>query len=452
MLTFLAERVITPLLQLFLISSGGILLVTLRFFPFCKTSRILGTLFDKNAAGDSWRALSVALAGTLGVGNIIGIAYALKEGGAGALFWMWVSSLFAMILKYSETVLAILHRKTLPCKNTESSLTVRAVGGAMYYIPHKVPAVFFAILCIASSFTVGNLVQVHAVSDALTQCFSLPTYAVGILFALFTLFIISRGITRITRFCAAVIPFFSAVYLLMCGTVLLKNASLIPSLLQRIFSEAFSLKAFGSGSVGSVLYHAMRVGFSKGLITNEAGCGTAPIAHASAVSTDAVKQGFLGIVEVFFDTVILCTASGLVLLTAIDKYPTQNGFALVTAAFSGVFGKLGEILLALSIFFFVIATLVGWSYYGKTALEFLTPNKKIGTAYLILFSLTAIWGVIGAENRFWALSDITLGLMTFINTGYLVFFRNDIRKATDKFFLYTKRSALGQKPKADRKS
>ncbi|MBQ7364455.1 MAG: alanine:cation symporter family protein, partial [Clostridia bacterium] len=240
--------------------------------------------------------------------------------------------------------------------------------------------------------------------------------------------------------------------LLMCGTVLLKNASLIPSLLQRIFSEAFSLKAFGSGSVGSVLYHAMRVGFSKGLITNEAGCGTAPIAHASAVSTDAVKQGFLGIVEVFFDTVILCTASGLVLLTAIDKYPTQNGFALVTAAFSGVFGKLGEILLALSIFFFVIATLVGWSYYGKTALEFLTPNKKIGTAYLILFSLTAIWGVIGAENRFWALSDITLGLMTFINTGYLVFFRNDIRKATDKFFLYTKRSALGQKPKADRKS
>ena len=182
------------------------------------------------------------------------------------------------------------------------------------------------------------------------------------------------------------------------------------------------------------MFHAMKAGFSRGLITNEAGAGTAPIAHASAENTDPVKQGFLGIIEVFFDTIVLCTASGLVLLLALKRYPTLEGYSLINTAFGNLFGKTGSYFLMISIFFFVLATLVGWSHYGKCALEFFTRKKGWGTVYLLLFAIFAFLGAIGTAEIFWQLSDITLGLMTLINVSYLLYFRHDIKKITKDFF------------------
>lgn len=419
MLDFIANTVITPLLPFFLGFVGIVLYVKLRLFPFSTPRKALSSLFSSNDSS-SWRALAVALAGTLGVGNIIGVAYAVTTAGAGALFWMWVSAFLAMILKYGETLLAIKYRKT-------------RIGGAMYYIPHRIPAALFAFLCIASSFTVGNLLQTKAVSDAFALNFSLSPYFVGTLLALLTLLVIWRGIRRITDFCSVVIPFLSLVYLLMCAAVLIKNASAIPSLFSQILSEAFSLRAASGGIGGALIFHAMRVGFSKGLITNEAGCGTAPIAHASSHTNNAARQGLLGIVEVFFDTIVLCTASGLVLLLGQKQNPALDGYELVLSAFTPLFGRIAAILLPLCIFFFVLATLVSWSYYGKSALHYFTQNRVIQKIYLLSFAAVAFFGAVGEAGIFWQLSDVTLGLMTFINAGYLLYFSRDIQSETANF-------------------
>lgn len=428
MLDFLATSLITPVLPFFLGFVGIVLYRDLGFFPFSKLRRSFSCLVS-SADSSSWRALSVALAGTLGVGNIVGVAYAITAAGAGALFWMWVSAFLAMILKYGETLLAIKHRKNISSKKHAPQY----IGGAMYYIPNRSFAAAFSLLCIASSFTVGNLLQTKAVSDAFVHNFSLSPYLVGTALALLSLLVIWRGIRRITRFCSIVIPFLSLIYLLMCVAVLLKNASSIPSLFAQIVTEAFSLRAVGGGIGGAMIFHAMKVGFSKGLITNEAGCGTAPIAHASANTDSAVKQGLLGVIEVFFDTIVLCTASGLVLLLAQKNAPTLDGYALVLAAFEPLFGRIADIILPLCIFFFVLATLVSWSYYGKSALTYFTQNLAIQKLYLLLFSVVAFFGAVGEAGIFWQLSDITLGLMTFINAGYLLYFRRDIQKETQNF-------------------
>lgn len=433
MLNFLANSIITPLLPFVLTLVGVILYAELKCFPITELRRILSELF-KRGENSSWQALAVALAGTLGVGNIVGVAYAITTGGAGALFWMWISALLAMIIKYAETLLAIRYRREDPADRHKLPALRRHIGGAMYYIPHRPVAILFALLCIASSFTVGNLLQAKAIGDAFQESFSLTPYLTGALLAVITLSVTWRGIGRITRFCSVIIPALSIVYLGMCGVILVKNAAALPTLFQNILREAFSLKAIGGGIGGSTLLHAMKIGFSKGLVTNEAGCGTAPIAHASADTENGVKQGLLGIVEVFFDTIVLCTASGLVFLLALNDAPSASGYALVTLAFETLFGSSARYLLPTCIFCFVLATLVSWSYYGKSSLEYLTRSRLIGKLYLSLFAGVTFLGAIGSAEIFWQLSDVTLGLMTLINVGYILYFLQDIRIETAEFF------------------
>lgn len=433
MLNFLADSVLTPILPFFLGTVGIILYIDLRFFPFLKLKTIIKTLFQKSDTS-SLRALSVALAGTLGVGNIVGVAYAITQGGAGALFWMWVSAVLAMILKYAETLLAIRFRREVDPKKSLLPAIKEHVGGAMYYIPHRFFSRLFALLCVASSFTVGNLLQTKAVSDAFSESFSLSPYLVGAALALLTFLVIYRGIGRITRFCSIVVPLLSFFYLAMCLTVLAKNLTALPFLFKTVLKDAFSLRAATGGIGTTVMLSALRAGFSKGLVTNEAGCGTAPIAHASSQTDKAVKQGLLGIVEVFFDTIVLCTASGLVFLLALEQSPSLSGYSLVLYAFNTLFGKIAVYIMPICIFFFVLATLVSWSYYGRSALRYFTKNRLILTGYLILFSAVAFFGAIGSAEIFWQLSDVTLGLMALINTGYLLYFRRTLKQETEAYF------------------
>lgn len=440
MLSFISRILIGPFLPVFLILSGLYMNIRLRFLPFTKVRRIAATLTEpSDSTGVSPRkALCLALAGTLGVGNIVGVATAITAGGAGAIFWMWISAVFSMILKYAETVLALKKRKVISPvavrdyqgKGDILSSNEELTGGAMYFIKNRFFALLFAIFCIIASFTVGNLIQTSAVSVSFREVFGIPSLLTGCILALITVIIITRGAVIVSSFCAIVIPLLSGMYIVMTLAILLKNASALPGILSTIFRDAFSLKAAGGGIGSSLLLRSMRIGFSRGLVTNEAGCGTAPIAHASAQTNDPVKQGFLGIIEVFFDTIVLCSLTAFVVLIAQQKHPELDGMSLVNAVFFDHFGRIGSILLSVSVFLFVIATLVGWSFYGRTALRFLFSGRRIQSIYCLLFSAAVIWGASGTPDFFWILADISCAVMTFINTTKVIFCADEICQET----------------------
>ncbi len=442
MASFISTYLIGPALPLFLIAAGLYLNIKLGFLPFTQGKAIFQTLIEKAKPGgvSPRKALCLALAGTLGVGNIVGVATAIRAGGAGAIFWMWVSAIFAMTIKYAETVLALRHRKVVSPRYVRDfqgkddilSADEELSGGAMYFIKNNKIACLFAVICLLSSFTVGNLIQINAVSSSFAEVFGMPHLVTGILLAILTFFIITKGAVFVSSFCAWVIPLISLLYILMSSWIMVKNASALPGVFSRIFREAFAWKAAAGGIGASLFLRSLRVGFSRGLITNEAGCGTAPIAHAAARTNDPVRQGFLGIIEVFFDTVILCSLTAFVVLLVMDRYPDLDGMALVHAAFRETFGQAAGYLLAVSIFLFVIATLIGWSFYGKAALRFLTSRRYAPILYCFLFSLTSLIGALGAPALFWTLSDITCAIMTFINTSKVIASADEIKEETQK--------------------
>ena len=250
LLEFLAYHIIGPILPIFLLCSGLFMNIRLRFLPFRKVKPILKALTKKEEADgvSPIKALCMALAGTLGVGNIVGVAVAIRAGGAGALFWMWTSAVFSMILKYGETVLALRHRKEVDFdgelvdfSNERISRCQKLVGGAMYYIKWKPIAVLFAILCLASSFTIGNLLQSNALGEAFENVFHIPPLMTGIILCVLIFAVIIKGVSRISSFCAVVVPFLSLVYILMSSVILIQNIALLPAVFTRIVREAFSL-------------------------------------------------------------------------------------------------------------------------------------------------------------------------------------------------------------------
>ncbi len=450
MISFIADSIILPALPIFLITAGLVMNIRLKFFPFTKPLDILKPLLNKEKTDgvSPLKALCVALAGTLGVGNIAGVAVAISEGGAGAVFWMWVSALFSMILKYSEIVIAMKHRKIRhkdgSCEelNNYKKSRLKApllpdcelVGGAMYFIKKRSVALLFAFLCLITSFTVGNILQTNIVAESFEKAFGLKPIVTGIIIAVITFTVIYNGIHGISSFCSAVIPFLTLVYTLMSLYIIFKNLGEIPTVFSEILGSAFSLKSVGVGIGGSLFIKALKTGFARGLITNEAGCGTAPIAHASAENSSPVRQGFLGIIEVFVDTLLLCSMTAFVILLERNGLEGLSGIELVTACFSKYFGRSAEIILSLSVFLFAVATLIGWSFYGKTALGFLTHKRFAEKLYSVIFSLVALIGVFGTPTLVWSLSDITCGAMTFINTSAILIKSSEIKEETDKYF------------------
>ena len=294
----------------------------------------------------SWKALTVALAGTLGVGNIAGVASAIAVGGAGAVFWMWIGALLSMLIKYSEVVLAIRYRK--PNKSGY-------IGGAMYYFHKPIVGIVFAVLCLVASFCLGNILQARTVALSAERAFGLPPIVCGVILALLLYLTICRGFTRISSVTLYLVPLMSAIYIILCITVIARNYSAIPSVLWEIVESAFSPNALIGGAGGFALARVIRAGISRGLITHEAGCGTAPIAHAEADTDSPVKQGFLGIFEVFADTIILCTLTALVLLSqGVEASADADEMDAVICAFAPTFGKLTAPLLAILIFCFAL--------------------------------------------------------------------------------------------------
>ncbi|MBQ4576049.1 MAG: amino acid carrier protein [Clostridia bacterium] len=399
----------------FILKSGG--------FPFRCPRRIIGTLLRKKDGKSSFSALTLALAGTLGVGNITGVAAAIAAGGAGALFWMWISALVAMMVKFCEIVLAMEHRRWDG---------TRFLGGAMYYMKGKPAAGIFALFCLLTAFTMGSVMQIKAAADAVELVFAVDRRIFGIIFAIFLFAVICGGVKGIKEITVKLIPLLTLFYIGLSVWIIVQNHSALPDAFREIFMSAFGLRPAVSGVCGMMIARALRFGVARGLITNESGCGTAPMAHASAERVSPAEQGVWGIFEVFVDTILLCTLTGLALLTSgIDI--GENSMAAVFEAFSCA-GIASSAALAVSILLFAFATVICWYYYGGEALIYLDRKKRFIKAYPIVFIAVCVIGATAAEGIVWQCADLTVGAMTMINLCALL--RNR-KKILEEIALYT---------------
>ena len=386
---------VVPLL---LFAGGLFFLVRLRGFYLLHPVRTLRLVLKKGERREALSALAVALGGTLGVGNITGIAAAIAVGGPGALFWTWVSALFSMGLHYAETALAL--------------DTADPPGLPRYLSGRITKTVFpFALLCL--SLTLGGGLQSAAVAEAGAIAFSIPAALSGALLALPMIFATAGGFARIRAVSSRVIPFVTLLYSLLCFGVILAFRERLPGVLLSVFRDAFSLRAAAGSGIGTLIRRAS-VGFRRGLLSNEGGCGTASVAHAAAGTDDPARQGAYGLIEVAVDTLFLCTLTGLAILCA--DFP-GDGVAPILSAFCAVFGKSAALLLPASIYLFAFATAVSYCFYGETAVDALGGNGRVFPFFLSLF---LFFGAFLSRGLLFFLSDLFLGILATLNLAALI--------------------------------
>lgn len=381
----------------------------LRFFPFlhpCRTGRVL-----LRGGQDGVRPMLLALGGTVGVGNITGVALAIGTGGPGAVFWMWLCAFAAMLLKYAEITLAMAYH-------------ARGAEGGTPYVMQKagLPRLgrIFAWLCIGYTLLVGGAVQANAVSTCLCDVFSFSPLWSGLLLLVLALPVMLGGAKRISAFTAWLVPFMCIGYMGATLAIIFFHREALPQALCRIGQDALSPAAAAGGGLGFLCSRALRVGAARGLMSNEGGCGTAPMAHVTGRENLPARQGLFGILEVFIDTTVICTLTALALLTALPTLPDgAEGIALVRLAFATVFGEAGGALLAILLFFFAYATLLCQAFYGRVCLLSLHAPRRALPFFYILFSLALLWGAVGAPGVVWQACDLLLAVMTLCNLALL---------------------------------
>ncbi len=357
-----------PYMLVLLVGTGIFITIATGFFQVTKISlwfsKTFGSLTKKRVAKENitpFQAVSAALASTVGTGNIAGVATAIVAGGPGAVFWMWVSAFFGMMTKYSEVLLAVHFRE-----KDENGIHY---GGPMYYIEKgmkvKWLAILFALFGAFASFGIGNMTQSNSIAGAL-QSFSIPPLVTGIVFAVLAGLVILGGIKRIATVTEKLVPFMAVLYFVGAVVLLILNIAKIPEAFSVIFSSAFNVKSVGGGVMGYGIAQAMRYGVARGVFSNEAGLGSAPIAHAASDSNNPAEQGLWGIFEVFVDTLVICTLTALIVLTSgLYTSGDLSGAALTANAFEAGFGRAGNVFLSVSLICFAFSTIIGWSYYGE---------------------------------------------------------------------------------------
>lgn len=428
------------------LAAGLFFAIFLRGLPFRRAKASIKALIHRNRNGASaLRSLALALAGTLGVGNIVGVSSAIALGGFGAIFWMWVSAIAAMFLKYAEVVLALRHRECLP------DGTYR--GGAPYYIrlclsrlftPRigVIAAIIFAALCLANALMMGCVIQANAVASAAESTFGIPPILCGTLLALLCFALLIRGSRAVTAVTSVLVPLMSIAFLVLSLAILYLRRDAIPEAFANIFRDAFHPQSAGSGILGFLLSRGLRFGTIRGIISNEAGCGTSPTAHAEANTKSPVEQGLFGIVEVFVDTILLCTVTALVVIIHYDGVahlaadPMSMTLAAYTAPFGAVGASLVTRLLTLAILCFGFATMLCWSHYGHQSLLFIFKEKRKPPCLLFptCFCSAAILGAVSAPALIWSLTDLVTGIMTLLNTTVLCLSCQQLRSVTFDYF------------------
>ncbi|MBQ0125020.1 MAG: sodium:alanine symporter family protein [Clostridiales bacterium] len=411
--------VFPEVLPAILLICGTYYLINMKFFFFVRPIKTLKMMFSGKS---QIKELSLSLAGTLGVGNIVGVAVAIKLGGSGAVFWMWLSALVSMILKFAEITLAVKYRENHGGK---------ILGGPMYYMKNgicgkfgKSLAVIFAALGVILSFILGNLTQTGAATYAVRQVCDAPKLLVGISLGVLCAAATFGGYESASKVTSFVVPLMSAMYIFAAAKIVISNFSLLPGALSEIFRGARSSFAAGGGILGFFSSKALTHGVSKGAYSHEAGAGTASMSHAQTSETEPCRQGLLGLFEVFFDTLVICTLTALVIIMYGDS--ADSGMALVGDAFAH-FIPGGRYIVCVSVIFFAFSTLICWGYYGRICLEYLVKSKAATVIFSAIYSAFVIFAATVGESRIWVLTDFGVALLTFVNLIALILLSDKVK-------------------------
>lgn len=399
-------------------------------------SHTIGAIFgDKHVTAHTqdktitqFQSLCTALAATVGTGNIVGVAGAIAAGGPGAVFWMWLIAFFGMMTNYSENVLGILYRR----KDDNGEWH----GGAMYYLKNGlgskpgckaiggVLAVLFSLFCLLASFGIGNMSQVNSMVSNVHTAFGIPNIATGIFLAVAVGSVVLGGLKRVASITEKLVPFMVILYFLGTIIIILMHIGSIPAIFAAIFKGAFSIKAVAGGGFGAGLAMAMKMGFKRGVFSNEAGLGSSVMVHSSSNVKEPVRQGMWGIFEVFADTIVVCTLTAITILSsdAIDLSTGQltaqgeaiGSSSLMSYSFSQTFGPAGAAFIAIAILLFAYSTVLGWSHYGATACRYIFGDSAV-TPYRVIFVIVVLLGSVMEAQLAWDISDTFNGLMMLPN-------------------------------------
>ena len=415
--------------------------------PFALKTTI-GRMFHKKEASDGamtpFQAVCTALAGTVGTGNIAGVAGAIAIGGPGAVFWMWCSALLGMCTKYAEVTLAVHYR--------ERSASGEWIGGPMYYIKNGLGkrwqwlAILYALFGTLTVFGTGNATQVNTITTAINTAFMqfhlvsdafVPTLnlIIGIFCAMLVAMVLLGGIKRIGSVSEKLVPFMALFYVVLGIGVVLLNLERLPGVLQSIFEGAFNPAAFTGGIIGS-LFVSMQKGVSRGIFSNEAGLGTGSIAHACADTQKPVTQGMFGIFEVFADTIIICTLTALVILCSGTPvtYGVAAGAELTISGFTTTYGSWSSIFTAVALCCFAFSTIIGWGLYGSRFVQFLFRSNKVVRPFFVIYSFVSILGATLDLGLLWDIADTFNGLMSIPNLIALLLLSGTVAQLTKEYF------------------
>lgn len=448
--SFLYDNILSLAMIVLIIAAGFFLSVRTGFFQFRRFGYVvkntLGMLFNKklhhrdSQSVSPFQAVTTALAGTIGTGSIAGVATALVLGGPGAVFWMWISALLSMVTKYSEIVLAVKYRE-----KTESGANI---GGPMYYIKNglgiKWLAAIFAVFAMIACIGTGNATQSNSISGVLDLNFNIAPWITGVVLTILVGTIIIGGVKRIATVNEKLVPVMAVFFIIASILALIFNAKAIPDAFVLIFKEAFNFKSAFGGAAGYGILTAMRYGVGRGVFSNEAGLGSAPIAHSASSTEDPVKQGLWGVFEVFITTIVICTMSALVVITSgiySDAFnagvaPSISGAALSSAAFNEALPYVGGFGVAISTVFFSLSTILGWAYYGEVSVGYLFKKhtKTAITVYRIIYVIFVFVGAIAEINTVWLIADCFNALMALPNLIALIGLSGTVVKLTREHF------------------
>jgi AGCS family alanine or glycine:cation symporter len=426
-----------PPMLVMILGVGLFLSIGLKLMPVLKLRAGFQLMWKGRTGAESegeippFQALMTALSATVGTGNIAGVATAVFLGGPGALFWMWLTALVGMATKYSEAVLAVRFREV----DERGAYT----GGPMYYIRNGLGkkwawlGVLFAIFAAVAAFGIGNTVQANSVADVLETNFNLPHWATGIVLMILVGLVLIGGIKRIGQVASALVPFMAIAYVLVGLMVLAINANQIPNAIAMVFTHAFSPVAAEGGFAGAAVWAAVRFGVARGIFSNEAGLGSAPIAHAAAQTKNPINQGMVAMLGTFIDTIIVCSITGLVIISSGAWTSGETGAALTSLAFETGLPGFGNYVVAISLAIFAFTTIIGWSFYGERCIEFLFGVKAI-VPYRVVWILAIPVGATINLGLIWLIADTLNAMMALPNLVALLLLSPVVFKLTREHF------------------
>jgi AGCS family alanine or glycine:cation symporter len=430
LISSISDWVWGPPLLILLLGTHVLLTVRLRFIQrFIGTGIRISLLRSDEGSGDvsQFGALTTALAATIGTGNIVGVATAVASGGPGAVLWMWLTGVFGIATKYSEALLAVKFRV-----KTASGLMA---GGPMYVLERGVGkrwlGLTFAALTAVSAFGIGNIVQANSIAQMVQDSFGVQTWITGLVLTGLTATVILGGIRSIARVCESLVPFMAFFYVVGCLTLLVLGWNTVPATFHLILQSAFTGHAMVGGFLGAGMKEAIRYGVARGLFSNESGLGSAPIVAAAAKTKNSVRQALVSSTGTFWDTVVVCAITGLVIVNSGEWINGATGAALTKAAFTDI-PFVGPIILTVGLLTFVFSTILGWSYYGEKAAEYLWGSKVVAP-YRWLWVVAVMVGSILSLPLVWSMADITNGLMAIPNLVSLLALQGVILAETKKY-------------------